>query len=348
MKKLINRVEDVAREILEGVESLHPERVRLLPGHNVLVRADAPVRGKVAIVSGGGSGHEPAFWGCIGAGMIDGAVQGEVFTSPTPDHIVAAIKAVDGGAGVIQLYNNYTGDIMNFDWAQEEAIAEGLRVASIVVNDDVAVENSTYTVGRRGIAGNFFVQKIAGAAAARMLPFDEVLRLGRKANENVRSMGMALSSCTVPAKGAPTFESGDDEMEIGTGLHGEPGTERSPVRSAEEVAAILAGRAAADFPLRAGDQVAVLVNGAGATPLMELYIVGRSVARCLGDLGVTIHRSYVGEFASSMEMAGCSVSLFRLDAELTSLLDDPADTIAFVQFPAANAGTSAGGGVPKG
>ena len=331
MKKLINRVDDVASEILEGVEGLHRTRVRKLPGQLVLVRRDAPVHGKVAVIAGGGSGHEPAFWGCIGPGMIDGAVQGEVFTSPTPDTILAGITAVDGGAGVVLLYNNYTGDVMNFDWAQEEASARGLRVASIVVDDDVAVRDSTYTIGRRGIAGSFFVQKIAGAAAARMLSFERVVELGRKANRHVRSMGMALTSCVVPAKGAPTFEIGDDEMEIGMGLHGEPGIARSPMRPADDVAEALVRGAAEDFPLRWADRVAVLLNGAGATPPMELYIVGRAVAAYLERNGVSIHRSYVGEFATSMEMAGCSVSLMRLDDELASLLDDPADTIAFAQ-----------------
>lgn len=331
MKKLINRVDDVASEILEGVERLHPARVRRLPGQLVLVRRDAPVRGKVAIIAGGGSGHEPAFWGCVGPGMVDGAVQGEVFTSPTPDTILAGIEAVDGGEGVVLLYNNYTGDVMNFDWAQEEATGHGRRVASIVVDDDVAVRDSTYTAGRRGIAGNFLVQKIAGAAAARMLPFERVVELGRTANGRVRSMGMALTSCVVPAKGSPTFEIGDDEMEIGMGLHGEPGVVRGPIRPANEVGEELVRHAAEDLALRPGDRVAVLVNGAGATPPMELYIVGRAVAAYLERNGVAIHRSYVGEFATSMEMAGCSVSLMRLDDELASLLDDPADTVAFVQ-----------------
>jgi len=331
MKKLINRVEDVVTETLEGIERLHPERVRKLPDFYVLVRRDAPVAGKVGLIAGGGSGHEPAFWGCVGPGMMDAGVQGDVFTSPTPDHILAALKAVDGGAGVIQIYNNYTGDILNFDMAQEMARAEGMKVDTIVVNDDVAVENSTYTVGRRGIAGNFFDQKIAGAAAARLMPFERVLALGKKAAENLRSMGMALTSCTVPAKGAPTFSIGEDEMEIGMGLHGEPGIERTKLRPANEVAELLVSKAAADFPLKGGETVAVLINGLGATPLMELYIVGRAVADYLKAHGIKIHRSYVGEFATSMEMAGCSVSLLRLDDELASLLDYPADTLTFKQ-----------------
>ncbi|HHY91941.1 MAG TPA: dihydroxyacetone kinase subunit DhaK, partial [Firmicutes bacterium] len=285
----------------------------------------------VGLIAGGGSGHEPSFWGCVGPGMMDAGVQGDVFTSPTPDHILAALKAVDGGAGVIQIYNNYTGDILNFDMAQEMARAEGMQVDTIVVNDDVAVENSTYTVGRRGIAGNFFVQKIAGAAAAQMMPFERVLALGKQANENLRSMGMALTSCTVPAKGAPTFSIGEDEMEIGMGLHGEPGIERTKLRPANEVAELLVSKAAEDFSLKGGETVALLINGLGATPLMELYIVGRAVAGYLSERGIKIYRSYVGEFATSMEMAGCSVSLLRLDDELTALLDYPADTLTFKQ-----------------
>jgi len=331
MKKLINQPERVVEDMLAGMAAAYPEYVRLLPDLNVVVRADAPVKGKVALVSGGGSGHEPTHGGYVGRGMLDAACAGNVFTSPTPDQVLAAVKAVDGGAGVLLVVKNYTGDVMNFDMAAEMAAAEGIETASVVVNDDVAVENSTYTVGRRGIAGNFFVQKIAGAAAARLMPFERVLALGKKAAENLRSMGMALTSCTVPAKGAPTFSIGEDEMEIGMGLHGEPGIERTKLRPANEVAELLVSKAAADFPLKGGETVAVLINGLGATPLMELYIVGRAVADYLKAHGIKIHRSYVGEFATSMEMAGCSVSLLRLDDELASLLDYPADTLTFKQ-----------------
>ena len=331
MKKLINQIDDVVRETLEGVAACHPYRVRKLEGHHVLVRADGPVAGKVALLSGGGAGHEPAFWGGIGPGLIDGAVQGEVFTSPTPDEILTGLRAVDGGAGVIQLYNNYTGDVMNFDLAQEEAVSDGLRVDTLLVNDDVSVEDGPTSVGRRGIAGNFLVQKVAGAAAAEGRDFDEVLAAGRKAISELRSMGMALAPCTVPAAGEPTFSLGEDEMEIGMGLHGEPGVSRRPLEPADAVATELTTRAADDLGVSAGDRVVVLVNGLGATPPMELYIVARKALELLGDRGVAVHRSYVMEAATSMEMAGCSVSLLRVDDDLVHLIDAPADAIAFTQ-----------------
>lgn len=331
MKKLINAVDDVVRETLEGVAAAHPDRVRKLDGHHILVRADGPVPGKVALISGGGAGHEPAFWGGIGDGLIDAAVQGEVFTSPTPDQILACLRAADAGQGVIQIYNNYTGDVMNFDLAAEEAEAEGLRVDTLLVHDDVSVEDGPTSVGRRGIAGNFFVQKVAGAAAAEGKGFDEVLAVGRKAISELRSMGMALAPCTVPAAGEPTFELGEDEMEIGMGLHGEPGVSRRKLEPADAVATELTTRAADDLPLVEGDTVAVLVNSLGATPPMELYILARKVLAVLAERGVSVHRTYAMEAATSMEMAGCSVSLLRLDDELTRLLDAPADAIAFTQ-----------------
>ena len=331
MKKLINDVDDVVRETLEGVAASHPDRVRKLDGHHVLVRADGPVAGKVALLSGGGSGHEPAFWGGIGPGLIDGAVQGEVFTSPTPDEILVGLRAVDGGAGVIQIYNNYTGDVMNFDMAQEQAAAEGLRVDTLVVNDDVSVEDGPTSVGRRGIAGNFLVQKVVGAAAAQGRDFDGVLSIGRTAIGELRSMGMALAPCTVPAAGEPTFSIGADEMEIGMGLHGEPGVSRRRLEPADAVAEELTSRAADDLPLRSGDRVVVLLNSLGATPPMELYILARRALAVLADRGVSVHRTYVMEAATSMEMAGCSVSLLRVDDELAGLIDAPADAVAFTQ-----------------
>lgn len=331
MKKLINAVDDVVRETLEGVAAAHPDRVRKLDDHHVLVRADGPVAGKVALISGGGAGHEPAFWGGIGDGLIDAAVQGEVFTSPTPDQILACLRAADAGQGVIQIYNNYTGDVLNFDLAAEEAEAEGIRVDTLLVNDDVSVEDGPTSAGRRGIAGNFFVQKVVGAAAAEGKGFDEVLAVGRKAISELRSMGMALAPCTVPAAGEPTFELGDDEMELGMGLHGEPGVSRRKLESADAVATELTTRPADDLPLAEGDTVAVLVNSLGATPPMELYILARKVLSVLAERGVAVHRTYAMEAATSMEMAGCSVSLLRLDDELTRLLDAPADAIAFAQ-----------------
>ena len=331
MKKLINGIDDVVRETLEGLAASHPYRVRKLDGHHVVMRADGPIAGKVAILSGGGAGHEPAFWGGIGPGLIDGAVQGEVFTSPTPDEILVGLRAIDGGAGVIQLYNNYTGDVMNFDLAQEEAAAEGLRVDTILVNDDVSVEDGPTSVGRRGIAGGFLVQKVAGAAAAEGRDFDDVLAVGRKAVSELRSMGMALAPCTVPAAGEPTFTLGEDEMEIGMGLHGEPGVSRRRIEPADAVAEELTTRAADDLPLGSGDRVVVLVNGLGATPPMELYIVARKALSVLGDRGVAVHRTYVMEAATSMEMAGCSVSMLRVDDDLARLIDAPADAVAFTQ-----------------
>lgn len=331
MKKLINDIDNIVRETLEGVVAAHPDKAEKLEGHHVLRRAGGPLPGKVAIISGGGAGHEPAFWGGIGDGLIDGAVQGEVFTSPTPDEILACLKAADGGAGVIQLYNNYTGDVLNFDMAAEAAEAEGLRVGTLLVNDDVSVEDGPTSAGRRGIAGNFLVQKVAGAAAAEGRDFDAVMAVGNKAIGELRSMGMALAPCTVPAAGEPTFELGDDEMEIGMGLHGEPGVSRRPLESADAVATELTETAANDLGLASGDRVVVLVNSLGATPPMELYILTRKVHELMAARGVSVHRTYVMEAATSMEMAGCSVSLMRVDDELAALIDAPADAIAFCQ-----------------
>jgi phosphoenolpyruvate---glycerone phosphotransferase subunit DhaK len=331
MKKLINTIEDVVTETLEGVAVSHPDKVRKLPDWQVLVRADGPVAGKVALISGGGSGHEPAFWGGIGPGLIDGAVQGEVFTPPTPDQILACLRAVDAGAGVIQIYNNYTGDVTNFDLAQERAREAGLRVDTLLIADDVSVEDGPTSVGRRGIAGNFLVQKVVGAAAAQGRDFDDVLAVGRKAISGLRSMGMALSPCTVPAAGEPTFTIGEGEMELGMGLHGEPGVSRRPLEPADAVAEALTTRPADDLPLRDGDRAILLVNGLGATPPMELYIIARRAHAVLAGRGVSVHRTYVMQAATSMDMAGCSVSLLRVDEELAGLVNAPADAVAFTQ-----------------
>lgn len=329
MKKLINHPEQVVRDMIDGMVLAHPQKIRNIPDTTVLVRADAPVAGKVAVVSGGGSGHEPAHAGFVGAGMLDGAVAGEVFTSPTPDQVLAAIKAVDSGAGVLLVIKNYSGDLMNFEIAGELAEAEGISVAKVVVNDDVAVENSTYTTGRRGIAGTVFVHKIAGALAERGASLAEVEQVARKVVDNVRSMGMALSPCTVPAAGKPGFTLGEDEMEIGMGIHGEPGTHRAAIATADEVAAALTGKILDDLVLEAGDKVAVMINGLGSTPVMELYIVYKKVADILQQQGIGIYDTYVGEYMTSLEMAGCSVTLLKLDDQLTELLDAPADTIAW-------------------
>jgi len=298
----------------------------------VIVRADAPVKGKVALVSGGGSGHEPSHAGYVGKGMLDAGVAGAVFTSPTPDQIFEAIKAVDGGAGVLLVIKNYTGDVMNFEMAGDMARAEGIEVASVIVNDDVAVENSTYTVGRRGIAGTIFVHKIAGAKAQAGGTLEEVKAVAEKVIKNVRSMGMALTPCIVPAAGKPTFTIGDDEMEIGMGIHGEPGTMRTNIMKADEIVDHLMSKILVDLPFEPGAEVAVMVNGLGGTPLMELFILNRRVSQILDDKGIKVYRTYVGEFMTSLEMAGASITLLKLDDELKSLLDAPADTPAFKQL----------------
>jgi dihydroxyacetone kinase-like protein len=332
MKKLINQPDRVVEDMLAGMAAAYPEYIRLLPDLNVVVRADAPVKGKVALVSGGGSGHEPTHGGYVGRGMLDAACAGNVFTSPTPDQVLAAIKAVDGGAGVLLVVKNYTGDIMNFDMAAEMAAAEGIETASVVVNDDVAVENSTWTQGRRGIAGTIFVHKIAGAKAQAGGSFSEVKAVAEKVIANVRSMGMALTPCVVPAAGKPNFTLAEDEMEIGMGIHGEPGTHREKIKTADEITAHLTEKVLNDLPFKSGDEVAVMVNGLGGTPLMELLIVNKKVAAMLAERGIKVFRTYVGEFMTSLEMAGCSVTLLRLDEELKELLAAPADTPGFKQL----------------
>ncbi|BCV25876.1 MAG TPA: dihydroxyacetone kinase subunit DhaK [Firmicutes bacterium] len=332
MKKLINQPERVVEDMLAGMAAAYPEYVRLLPDLNVVVRADAPVKGKVALVSGGGSGHEPTHGGYVGRGMLDAACAGNVFTSPTPDQVLAAVKAVDGGAGVLLVVKNYTGDVMNFDMAAEMAAAEGIETASVVVNDDVAVENSTWTQGRRGIAGTIFVHKIAGARAQAGGSLAEVKAVAEKAIANVRSMGMALTPCIVPAAGKPNFALAEDEMEIGMGIHGEPGTHREKIKTADEITAHLTEKVLTDLPFKSGDEVAVMVNGLGGTPLMELFIVNKKVAAMLAERGIKVFRTYVGEFMTSLEMAGCSVTLLKLDEELKELLAAPADTPGFKQL----------------
>lgn len=331
MKKIINNPEQVVEEMLQGVVLAHPQHVKRVEGFNVLVRAGAP-NPKVALVSGGGSGHEPTHGGFVGKGMLDGSVAGAVFTSPTPDQVFEAVKAVNGGKGVLLVIKNYTGDVLNFEMAGEMAAAEGIEVEKVVVNDDVAVENSTWTTGRRGIAGTLFVHKIAGAKAEAGGSLAEVKQVAEKVIANVRSMGMALSPCTVPAAGKPSFTLAEDEVEIGMGIHGEPGTHREAIRPADEIAAHLMDKILADNPITAGDEVAVMVNGLGGTPLMELYIVNRKVAEILGAKGANTVKTYMGNFMTSLEMAGFSITVLKLDNELKELLLAPADTPAFVQF----------------
>lgn len=329
MKKIINDPERVVQDMISGMVKAHPGLLRNVPETSVIARAGAPRQGKVALVSGGGSGHEPSHAGYVGLGMLDAAVAGEVFTSPTPDQVLEAIRAVDGGSGVLLVIKNYTGDVMNFEIAAELAEAEGITVSKVVVNDDVAVENSTYTTGRRGIAGTVFVHKIAGALAERGATLEEVTQVAEKVIAGVRSMGMALSPCTVPAAGKPGFSLDDNEMEIGMGIHGEPGTAKVAVATADEIADTLVSRILEDMQLTEGEQVAVIVNGLGATPQMELYILHNRVADLLAAQGIQIHSAFVGEYMTSLEMAGCSVSILRLDDQLIDLLESPAHTLAW-------------------
>jgi dihydroxyacetone kinase-like protein len=326
VKKLINDPENVVREELEGIAAAHPDLVRVRFDPYVIVRADAPVQGKVALVSGGGSGHEPMHGGFVGMGMLDAACPGEVFTSPTPDQMHEATKAVDGGAGVVHIVKNYTGDVMNFDMSAEMARAEGIDVESVLVDDDVAVQDSLYTAGRRGVGTTVLLEKIGGAAAEQKRPLKEVADICRKVNDNGRTMGMALTSCIVPAAGKPTFDLADDEMEIGIGIHGEPGRERMKVKPAHEIVEMMATAVADDLPFKSGDNVLAFVNGMGGTPLIELYIVFNELQRFLSGRGITISRNLIGSYITSLEMQGCSITLLRLDDELTKLWDAPVKT----------------------
>jgi len=326
MKKLINRPEDAVAEALEGVAAAHAGRLRVHTDPDYIVRADAPVRGKVALVSGGGSGHEPMHGGFVGVGMLDAACPGEVFTCPTPDQMLAATKAVDGGAGVLHIVKNYTGDVLNFEMAAELAQDEGIEVEQVVIDDDVAVKDSLYTAGRRGVGATVLAEKICGAAAELRRPLAEVAGLCRKVNANARSMGVALTSCTVPLAGRPTFELGADEMEIGVGIHGEPGRERRPLASAHAIVEELASAIVDDLPFSRGERVLAFVNGMGGTPLMELYVVYGELHKLLEARGITIARNLIGSYITALDMAGCSITLLRLDDELTALWDAPVNT----------------------
>lgn len=327
MKKIINSVEQVENEMVLGMAKAYPQYVRKLDCGNVVVRANRK-EGKVALISGGGSGHEPAHGGYVGEGMLDAAVSGAVFTSPTPDQIYEGIKAVATDQGVLMVIKNYTGDVMNFEMAGEMAQMEGIKVAQVVVNDDVAVKDSLYTVGRRGVAGTVFVHKIAGAKAETDASLEEVQAVAQKVIDNVRTMGMAIRPCTVPAAGQPGFELNDDEMEVGIGIHGEPGTHREPLKKADEIVDLLLEKILADLDY-SGKEVAVMINGSGATPLMELFIVNNRVSDVLAEKGVKVYKTLVGEYMTSIEMEGFSISLLRLDDELKELLDAKADTPAF-------------------
>ena len=327
MKKLINSPDDVVDQALAGMIAAHPGYIRV-EEPNIVVRKDAPKAGKVGIISGGGSGHEPMHGGFVGMGMLDAACPGAVFTSPVPDQMLAATKAVDGGAGVLHIVKNYTGDIMNFELAAELARAEGLEVSAVVIADDVAVKDSLYTAGRRGVGGTVLAEKIVGAAAEAGADLATVTALCQKVQDNVRSMGMALTSCTVPAAGKPTFEIADDEMEIGVGIHGEPGRSRQKLATADEITELLANPILDDLPFGRGDNVLAFVNGLGGTPLIELYIVFNKLQQLCAARGVTITRSLVGSYITSLDMAGCSITLLKLDDELTGYWDAPVNTPA--------------------
>jgi phosphoenolpyruvate---glycerone phosphotransferase subunit DhaK len=331
LKKLINDPDAVAAEAIEGLALAYPQYLRQLEGLTAVIRKDAPFSGKVAVVTGGGSGHEPMFAGFVGPGWADASVAGNIFTSPPPPPINIAAEAAHGGAGVLFLYGNYAGDVLNFDVAAEMLTQAGIEVSTVRISDDVASAPPDRRDERRGIAGDFFVIKVASARAEQRACLAEVTATARKANDATRSMGVALTSCVIPASGRPIFEISGQEMEIGMGLHGEPGLQRGPMASADQVAGDIVSRILADLPTKAGDEVAVLVNGLGATPLSELFIVFRAVKRSLNVAGLTVGRSYVGNFASSIDMAGCSVSIMRLDSELKALLLAPAESPAFVQ-----------------
>lgn len=323
-KKLINNPDNVVVEMVEGIVKAKPDRLRKLEGFNVIVRKDAPNK-KVALISGGGSGHEPAHAGYVGKGMLDGAIAGDVFTSPTPDAIFEAIKAVDGGEGVLLVVKNYTGDVMNFEMAKDMAEAEGIKVQHVVVNDDVAVEDSLYTTGRRGVAGTVFVHKIAGAVAEKGGNLEEVKVAAEKVIANVRTKGMALYPCRVPSADESTFKLAEDEIELGIGIHGEPGTERTKIMSADKIVDELVNSILDDMPIKSGEEVALMVNSMAATPFMELFIANRRVNEILEDKGIKIYKTFIGEFMTSLEMAGISITLLKLDDELKELLTYPTE-----------------------
>ena len=328
MKKLMNKTENIVEESLAGMAAAFPHLIKLHPDVKAVLRSDAPVK-KVAVISGGGSGHEPLHGGYVGKGMLDAACPGEVFTSPTPDQMYEAAKAVQGGQGVLFLVKNYTGDVMNFQMAADMLKAEGIPVEQVIINDDVAVKDSLYTAGRRGVGGTVLIEKIVGARAEQGASLEELKALAEKVNAQVRSMGMALTSCTVPAAGKPTFDLGDDEMEIGIGIHGEPGRERMKMKTAREIVEIMGNSLLEDFPFRKGDQVLAFVNGMGGTPLMELFLVFNELKLLLDARGIEITRNLVGNYITSLEMQGCSITLLKLDQECLDLWDAPVRVPAF-------------------
>lgn len=328
MKKILNKVDDLVIEMCEGMVKAHPDKLAFDRKHKILSRARVNKQ-KVSLISGGGSGHEPSHGGFVGTGMLDAAVCGDVFASPSTIQVYNAILKTQSEGGTLLIVKNYSGDCMNFDAAAEMADEEdGIKVARVYVNDDVAVKDSLYTVGRRGVAGTIFVHKIAGAAAEQGKSLEEVKAVAEKVIANVRSLGFALTSCTVPAKGSPTFTLAEDEIEFGVGIHGEPGIAREKLPTAAALAERIVGQIVGDVPFNAGDEVAVMVNGLGATPLQELYLLNNSVAACVEAKGLKIHRTFVGNYMTAIDMAGASVTILRLDAQTKALLDAAADTPA--------------------
>src|SRR5271157_3221514 len=323
MKKLINKPEDVVMEELEGIALAHPDLVKVHYNPNYIVRADAPVKGKVGVLSGGGSGHEPMHGGFVGVGMLDAACPGAVFTSPTPDQMLEATKAINGGDGVLHIVKNYTGDIMNFEMAADLARAENIEIESVIIDDDVAVKDSLYTAGRRGVGSTVLAEKVVGAAAEQRKSLKEVADVCRKVKGWGRTMGMALTSCTVPHVGKPTFDLPEDQMEIGIGIHGEPGRTRMKLKSADEITELLLTPIVEDLPFKAGHEVLLFVNGMGGTPLIELFVVYRKAHEILTKAGIKVTRSLVGSYITSLEMAGASISVLKLDDEMTKLWDAP-------------------------
>ncbi len=328
MKKLINHPENVVREELEGIALAHADLVRVHFDPHFIYRADAPRPGKVAIVSGGGSGHEPMHGGFVGYGMLDAACPGAVFTSPTPDQMLEAARTVQSGNGVLFIVKNYTGDVMNFEMAADLAMAEGIDVQSVIIDDDVAVENSLYTAGRRGVGTTVLAEKICGGAAEAGYSLAQLADLCRKVNGWGRSMGMALTSCTVPHVGKPTFDLPEDQMEIGIGIHGEPGRTRLPLKSADEIVEMLMEPILSDLPFKAGDEVLLFVNSMGGTPLIELYIAYRKAHQIAEQHGLRVVRNLIGPYITSLEMAGCSITLLKMDDELRRFWDAPVRTAA--------------------
>ena len=332
MQKILNVPTEFVNEMLEGILEAYPNQLKAVDGDNhALVRADAPVAGKVGITTGGGSGHLPLFLGYVGKGMLDGVAVGDVFQSPTAEQMLAVTKKVDAGAGVLYIYGNYGGDVFNFDFATELAASEGIRVETVLGADDVASAPKGEEARRRGIAGIFFLYKVAGAAAAKGLSLDDVVAVTKKAAAQTRTMGVALSPVTLPAVGHPTFEVKAGEMEIGMGIHGEPGIRKSKLETADQITGELVSAIRKDLDLKSGEKVCVLVNSLGATPPEELYIIFRQAKKLLTGYGVSVARAYVGEFATSLEMAGASISVIRVDDELLNYINTPVHTPFFTQ-----------------